>query len=173
MKSSVVTFAQLPEDEAAFLAYLAKSGDIWARSVADTSVCDPAPVAQFIAANHAALKDNGVMNMYIGFRPDVVDPAVPGTCGVDIFAAQLIGYTRGGYYPSGELAQSNLYFYRGSFQGDEFLSKSEIFLKWADKVLGWARRHSPNQVPVFRCNYKTRATSRVMRATADGLKVWY
>jgi hypothetical protein len=39
--------------------------------------------------------------------------------------------------------------------------------------LGWARRHAPEQVPVYRCNYKTRATARVAKAASGGLKVWY
>jgi hypothetical protein len=84
----------------------------------------------------------------------------------------LIGYRRGEYYP-GELGQSNLYFYWGSFREGEFVAKPETFLRWAAKILGWARRCSPEQVPVHRCNYKTRATARVAEAAASGLKVWY
>jgi hypothetical protein len=173
MKASVVTFAQLPDEEPAFLAFLAKTGDVWARAVADDAAYDPAPVAEFIHAHAERLTSNGTMDVYLGFRPDVLDPARREDGTVDIFGARLIDYRRGGYYPGGELAQSNLFFYRGSFVGDEFVTKPEAFLKWARKVLGWARRHSPERVPVYRCNYKTRATARVAEAAAGGLKVWY
>ena len=77
------------------------------------------------------------------------------------------------YYSSGELAQSNLFYYQGFFRGNEFMEKPDPFVRWATKILGWARRHAPKQVPVRRCNYKTRATMRVVEAAASGLKVWY
>ncbi|MGL4550358.1 MAG: hypothetical protein ACRC33_04160 [Gemmataceae bacterium] len=173
MKASVVTFASLPDEEAAFLAFLAKTGDVWARAVADETASDPAPVADFIAAHAERLTHNGTMDVYLGFRPDVLAPARREDGSVDPFGACLVGYKRGGYYPGGELAQSNLFFYRGSWAGGEFVTKPEAFLKWAGKVLGWARRHAPERVPVYRCNYETRATAGVAEAAAGGLKVWY
>jgi hypothetical protein len=180
VKASVVTFAQLPEEEAGFLAYLAKAGDVWARAVVDNPrrpAFAPAPVAEFLEAHAAQLAANGVVDVYLGFRPEVLKPAVSetaeGVLHIDIFASNLIGYQRGKYYPGGELAQSNLYFYRGSFCDGEFASKPEAFLRWAAKVLGWARRHAPERVLVYRCNYLTRATARVAEAAAGGLKVWY
>lgn len=173
MNASVVTFASLPDEEVAFLAFLAKTGDVWARAVADDPACDPAPVADFIAAHAERLTHNGTMDVYLGFRPDVLDPARRDDGGVNPFGSCLVGYKRGGYYPSGELAQSNLYFYRGSWVGGEFVTKPEAFLKWAGKVLGWARRHAPKRVPVYRCNYATRATAAVVEAAVGGLKVWY
>ena len=179
MKPSVVTFAQLPEEEADFLRYLRKTGEIWARTVNDNSTrpsYQPAPVAEFLADHSAQIARTGVVGVYVGFWPDVVRPIVresaEGTH-IDIFASCLIGYRRGEYYPGGELAQSNLYFYRGSFRDGEFVRKPETFLRWAAKVLGWARRRSPEEVPVHRCNYKTRATARVAEAARSGLKVWY
>jgi len=116
---------------------------------------------------------NGTIDVYLGRRPDVLAPARREDGSVDIIAARLVGYRRGGFYPGGELAQSNPFFYRGSFSGGEFFAKPEAFLKWAGKVLGWAPRHSPEYVPVYRCNYKTRATPSVAEAAAGGLKVWY
>jgi hypothetical protein len=173
MKASVVAFAQFPDDESAFLAYLARTGDVWARAEKVTPDCEPAPVAEFVPAHAARLTRNGTWDVYLGFRADVLAPALGEDGTVDPFAARLIGYRRGDYYPGGELAQSNLYFYRGSFVGNEFVTKPEAFLKWAGKVFGWARRRTPEQVPVYRCNYSTRATARVAEAVAGGLKVWY
>jgi hypothetical protein len=173
MKASVVTFAQLPDEESAFLEYLAKAGDVWARPVEANPNCEPAPVGEFLAAHAEQLTRNGVVNVYLGLRADVLAPIMSETGGIDIFGACVIDYKRGGYYPGGELAQSNLFFYRASFRGNEFVSKPEAFLRWASKVLGWARRHTPEFIPVHGCNYQTRATARVAKAAAGGLKVWY
>jgi len=179
MKPSVVTFAQLPEEEAVFLEFLATTGDVWARAVKDDSakpVHTPAPVATFLQRHGADLLDHGTLHVWIGLGPDVRKPKkskVNGRMAVDPFPACLVGYTRGEYYPGGELAQSNLYFYRGSFQGEEFVKKPEPFLRWAAKVLAWMKKRTPEEVPVHRCNYKTRATPRAAAAAADGLKVWY
>src|SRR5262249_5635124 len=159
---SVVTFAQLPEEEVTFLAYLTKTGDIWARAVNDEPMAprhEPAPVAEFMKSHAAKLSRNGVVDVYLGLRPDVLRPSVSETeerARVDIFSSCLIGYRGGEYYPSGELAQSNLFYYRGFFQGDEFVVKPEAFLRWASRVLGWAKRQTPKRVPVHRCNYVTR-----------------
>jgi hypothetical protein len=179
VKASVVTFAQLPEEEGAFLAYLATTGDVWARAVADDPTSPtyaPSPVGDFMQAHAEELTNNGTANVYLGFRRDLLRPIVSkaeGRMAVDIFASCLIGYTRGAYYTGGELAQSSLFFYRASFRGDEFVEKPESFLRWAAKVLGWAKRHAPKKVPVYRCNYETRAAARVAEAAAVGLKVWY
>ncbi len=178
-KPAVVTFAQLPDEAGAFLAYLAKTGDVWARAEGDAPADPahaPAPAAEFLAAHAAALARAGGVRVYLGPRPDVLAPPVSTVSGgphVDIFAACLIGYRQGGYYPGGELAQSNLCFYRGAFLDGVYVRKPEAFQRWAGKVLGWARRRTPERVPVYRCNYKTRATARVAEASRGGLKVWY
>ena len=173
MKPSVVTFAQLPDEEAALLQYLAKTSDVWARPVEDRPNCSPAPVAEFLAAHAAELARDGAVDVYLGLRPDVLTPLMSEPGVIDLFSSCLVGYRRGEYYPGGELAQSNLFFHRGFFRGNEFVSKPESFLRWAGNVLEWARRHSSEQVPVYRCNYETRATARVAEAAAGGLKVWY
>jgi hypothetical protein len=172
-KPTVVTFAQLPDEEAAFMQHLSRTGEVWARPIEDRSMCNPAPAAEFLAAHAVRLARNSVVDVYLGLRPDVLAPLMRETGGVDIFGSCLVGYRRGEYYPGGELAQSNLFFYRGTFRGEEFVSKPEAFLRWADKVLGRARRHTPERVPVHRCNYWTRATTRVAEVAAGGLKVWY
>ena len=171
MKASVVTFAQLPDEESAFLEFLAKTGDVWARPAHDWPTYEPAPVARFLAAHAAELVRNGVVDVYLGFQADVLSPVMSEYGGIDIIGSCLVGYQRGTYYPGGELAQSNLFFYRGSFRGEQFVSKPDSFLWWADKVLGWARRHTTESVPVHGCNYRTRATARVAEAAARGLKV--
>jgi hypothetical protein len=173
MNSSVVTFAQLPEEEPVFLQYLAKTGDVWARPLADQPMCEPAPAADFLAAHATTLARNGGVDVYLGCRAEVLAPLLNESGAIDIFGSCLVGYRRGEYHPGGELAQSNLFFYRGSFRGEQFVSKPQSFLRWADKILGWARRHTPERVPVHRCNYQTRTTARVAEAAARGLKVWY
>jgi hypothetical protein len=173
MNASVITFAQLPDEEATFLAYLVKTGDVWARAVIGDPFFEPAPVDEFIATHSNKLTQNATMDLYLGFKSEVLAPARLKERSIDIYGARLVGYQRGGFFPSGELAQSNLYFYRGSFVGDEFVTKPLAFLKWAGKVFGWVRRHTPEQVPVYRCNYKTRATVRVAEAAKGGLNVGY
>lgn len=175
MKASVIAFAQLPEEEIHFLDYLAKTGDIWARVTMDNPA-SPAPVAKFMEVNAGKLTNNSTVDVYLGFQTDILQPIVSevkGKTDIDMFASYLIGYTRGEYYPDGELAQSHLYYYRGSFYNDEFVEKSDAFLRWGAKVFGWIRKQAPEQVPVHRCNYNTRATAQVAKAAASGLKIWY
>jgi hypothetical protein len=93
MKASVVTFASLPDEEAAFLAFLAKTGDVWARAI--DSASKPAPVADFIAASAARLTDNGTRDVYLGFQPDVLAPAVCKDGSVDPFGSRLVDYRTG------------------------------------------------------------------------------
>jgi hypothetical protein len=173
MKPSVLTFARFPDEESDFLHYLAKSGEVWARTMKDRPTCKPAPAAEFVPAHAAELTGNAKVNVYLGLRADVLAPVMRGSGDIDIFASCLVGYTRGQCYPGGEWAQSNLFFYRGFFSGNEFVRKLDSFLRWAGKVLDWARRHSPARVPVYRCNDDTRATARVAQAVTGGLKVWY
>jgi hypothetical protein len=57
--ASVVTFGQLPEEETDFLAFVQKTGDVWARAVRDEAESprfEPLPVAEFLARFAAEVK---------------------------------------------------------------------------------------------------------------------
>lgn len=181
-------FARLPDEEPAFLAYLAKSGDVWARATRDdmrTPRFAPAPIIEFIRDFSTVLTDEArnenphaaTVDLYIGLRADVMNPVASTAPGaehdVGIMESCLVGYKRGMFYAGGELAQSNLYFYRSFFRGEASVIKPTVFLEWAGKVLAWVRRHTPEKVPVHRCNYRTRATTSVADKCRGGLKVWY
>jgi hypothetical protein len=76
---SVVTFAQLPEEEAAFLAYLRKTGDVWARAVNDDPhhpKHEPLPVAEFLDRFADSIVAFHVVHVYLAFRDDIKRPAV-------------------------------------------------------------------------------------------------
>jgi hypothetical protein len=196
-----VTFGQLPDEEPAFLAYLQKSGDVWARAVADSPVSpkhEPLPVAEFLARFASEILEYHVVDTYLGFREDVLHPVlteievveggtsvprvesgnvVPGVSTIvggtkvrrpfiDYRASHLMRYKRGMFLSDDELEQSNLGYQTGSP-----VRKLATFLTWAKNVLGWMRRHTPESVPVFRCNYEIQATKGVAEACRRGLKL--
>jgi hypothetical protein len=205
--AAVVTFAQLPDEEPVFLAYLQKTGDIWARAEEDphTPAHEPLPIAEFLDRHASQLVAYHRVRVYLGFRADVQEPVigsfeemqggtlepflqdgkvVPGVhtivggtkvrrpC-INFMASPLLCYDRGLFTEEGVLRQSNLCYYSASYQGEQYVQKPAAFLKWAKKVLDWVRRHTPERVPVYRCNYESRATRRVAEACRKGLKVGY
>jgi hypothetical protein len=204
--ASVVTFAQLPHEEKAFLDYLQKTGEIWARAVDDNPrnpTWAPLPVTEFLGRFADQIVRYSVITVYLGFRDDILRPVVSvredteggtlipfvqhgevvegaysiigGTkilrdC-IDPMASLFVRYDRGLYRTENELAASNLCFYSGSYEGQTWVTKSEAFLKWANKVLNWMRRHTPETVPVYQCNYEIRATVEAAEASKNGLNV--
>jgi hypothetical protein len=204
---SVVTFAQLPDEEAAFLAYLQKTGDVWARAVNDTPR-DPKyeslPVAEFLHRFAGQIVAYNVVAVYLAFRDDIQKPAVfahevteGGTLvpfvqfgkvvegahtivggtkvmreSIDPMGSPFVRYDRGQFRTKDELATSNLCFYPGTFEGQKWKPNASAFMKWGRKVLAWMRRHTPESIPVCRCNYQTRATVGVAAAYKQGLKVY-
>lgn len=182
--ASSVTFAQLPEEEPALLAYLAESGDVWARAAGDDPTAplwEPKPLGEFLQRFTSEIRDkyNSTVKVYLGARSDILDPVVH-TCGVgpiphlvDFLASNVIHYSRGEFHPSSrELTSSHLAFHstyldtRGDCQ-----HKPQAFLKWANKVLSWVRRNTPGQVRPEGMNYTIRATQGVVARAAKGLKV--
>jgi hypothetical protein len=76
---SVVTFAQLPEEEPAFIAYLRKTGDVWARAVDDdprNPQHEPLPVSDFLERFADQIVKNHEVAVYVGFRDDIFRPAI-------------------------------------------------------------------------------------------------
>lgn len=181
--AAVVTYAQLPDEEPAFLNYLQKTGDVWARAVGDRLPnirFAPLPAAEFLEHFADEIRDFNMISIYIGMRPDIVDPVITkrpdiydGEPFVNFMASNFIRYDRGEFRSENELAQSNLCYYSGDYQGEEYVTKPELFLKWARNILSWVRRRTPESVPVERCNYETRATKKVAAACRTGLKVGY
>jgi hypothetical protein len=204
--ASVVTFGQLPEEEPDFLAYVQKTGDVWARAVrdeAESPKCEPRPVAEFLARFAEEVKAYSCVDVYLGFRDDVLHPeisihelteggthvpfiqngsVVPGVHTIvggtkvmrrfiDPRASRLVRYDRGEFRSVDELASSNLCFYPGTFKGETWIAHPASFMKWGKKILDWMRRHTPESVPVYQCNYEMRATVRVAEACKKGLKL--
>jgi hypothetical protein len=90
---------------------------------------------------------------------------------IDPRGSKLVRYTRGEYRSPEELASSNLGFHPGTFKGETWIANPASFMKWGKKILDWMRRHTPESVPVYRCNYEMRATVRVADACKNGLKL--
>ena len=204
--ASVVTFGQLPAEEAAFLEYLSKTGDIWARAVRDDPLApkyEPLPVTDFLERYAVQIVAYCSVDIYLGFRDDIFVPAlsvqevlkggteVPFTQDgkvvegvhtivggtkvertfVDSRSSRFIRYDRGEFRTEDELASSNLCFHPGTFKGQRWVAHPESFMRWGKKVLDWMRRHTPESVPVYKCNYEMRATTAVAEACKKGLKL--
>lgn len=77
--ASVVTFGQLPEEEAAFLAYLEKTGEIWARAVRDDPASPawaPQPVADFLKRYAGEIAAYSSVAVYLGLQDDLLHPEI-------------------------------------------------------------------------------------------------
>src|SRR5579871_4240776 len=77
--ASVVRFGQLPDEEAAFLAYLQKTGDVWARAVSDDPhhpKYEPLPVAEFLHRFADQIVAYSTVAVYLAFRDDIGKPAI-------------------------------------------------------------------------------------------------
>jgi hypothetical protein len=204
---SVVTFAQLPDEEPAFLAYLQKTGDVWARAVNDDPDhprYEPLPVADFLHRFAAEIVAYHVVAVYLGFQENIFYPMIsthekteggtliPFVQGgkvvegvhtivggtkvmrsfINPMGSSLVRYDRGQFRSDDQLAMSNLGFHPGTYHGQKWVPNPPAFMKWGKKVLGWMRRHTPEEVQVYRCNYKTRATVGAAEAHKKGLKVF-
>jgi hypothetical protein len=175
--ASVVTFAQLPKEEPPFLAYLAKTGDVWALAALDDPR-EPMPVADFLERYAAEIRIYNCVPIFLGLKPDVLAPMLSPVkrdgkevLTVDYHNSCLVYYKRGELHTDGRtLNASNLCFY-SSFvnDADQWQRKPDSFLRWAGKVLSWMRRNTPEQVRKHRANYSIRATAGV--AARKGLKV--
>lgn len=206
--AAVISFGQLPEEEAAFVTYLQKTGDVWARAVNDDPIAPmhmPLPVADFLKQHASEILAYHSVSLYLGFRNEVFHPAisihevieggnlVPFLQGgqvvegvqtivggtkvkrkfIDSMASQLIRYDRGEFRTVDELVHSNLCFYPGAFSGQKWIAHPQSFMKWGKKIFDWMRRHTPESVPVWQCNYELRATRGVAEACKKGLKLTY
>ncbi len=175
---SVVTFARMPEEEGAFVRYLSKSGDVWARAACGVTagiIAEGLPVAEFFALLGANPPEETNTRVALGFKGDVLSslPLVSDSPNPDIVSSCLLQYSRGLYHAGGELAQCNVHYYSGFYRGEAYITKPDEFLRWGKRVLSWVRRRSPKKVRVHRCNYDTRATNKVYDQTLDGLLVGY
>lgn len=86
-------------------------------------------------------------------------------------ANRYVRYTRGEYRAADVLASSNLGYPSSWFNGQVSIKHPPAFLKWGANILNWMRRRTPDWVPVYRCNYETRATIKLAQACRDGLKL--
>ncbi len=74
---SGVNIAMLPEEQPAFLEYLATTGDIWACSVGDDPhkfKYEPGPVPEFLKRFASKIIEYGAVQVYLGHRDAVLRP---------------------------------------------------------------------------------------------------
>jgi hypothetical protein len=173
----VVTFYQLPAEACEFAGYLQTTGDVYARAVLDdfTPLLEPAPFAEFWDMHAGRLCRNGVVNVFVGLRDDVLNPVAyhcdDGRVTVDSNASRLIHYTQGQYCDEATLAQSNLHVATSFVHDREFCKHPPNFIAWGKRVLAWMRRRASQRVPVLGANYWLRATLQAKQAHAAGMKM--
>lgn len=90
---------------------------------------------------------------------------------VHFMGAELIDYIPGGPRTPGSVAQSNLCYYADFVRGNQFVKKSDPFLAWAKRVVGWVRRRTTAVVPVVGLAVPMKCTPRVAAAHAAGTLV--
>ncbi len=177
---SAVTFAQLPTEEPAFLAYLAKTGEVWARALRydPESRCEPGPVCGFLEQYASQLREHASTVVFIGLKPDVLNPTFTSgnTDGeecrfVSLPDSCLLRYARGEFSPGGRMLSYSHLGFDSSFVNSrgKWQRKPDSFIGWANNALAWVRRNTPEQKRLHGKNYSIRATAGV--AARKGLKV--
>lgn len=179
MAKQCLTFAQLPEDDAAFLEFLATTGDVWMRGYGDTArqpKFPPLPIAEFLQRPGPQLTNDAYLAVYLGFEQDIVRPpsfSIRYTEGgkrqttnrVDDDLALLIAYHRGGIMKSGLLELSTIGYQTHGTQ------KPREFLSWARRVVGWWEKRASETVPLFNRTDLGRATPAAKAANLAGRKI--
>lgn len=77
--ASVISFGRLPDEEPEFLAYLEKTGEVWARAVdgeVEPPRFKPLPVAEFLTRFGKEIQAYSAVDVFLGFREDVLLPEV-------------------------------------------------------------------------------------------------
>lgn len=179
MAKQCLTFAQLPEDDAAFLEFLATTGDVWMRACGDTArkpKFPPLPLAEFLQRHGTQLTNDGCLAVYLGFEQDIVRPPSYSlryteggkrqtTNRVDDQLALLIAYRRGSIMQSGLLELSSIG-YR-----THVTKKPKEFLSWARRVVGWWEKRASETVPLFNRTDLGRATPAAKAASLSGRNI--
>ena len=179
MAKQCLTFAQLPEDDAAFREFLATTGDVWMRAHGDTvrePEFEPMPLVEFLKRFEAKLSRNGSLAVYLGFEADIVRP--PGcsityteggklcaTTRVDDQLTLLVQYRRGGIMDDGLLMLSTIGYRTHTAR------KPKEFLSWARRVVGWWDKRASAAVPLFNRTDLGRATPAAKAASLAGRRI--
>jgi hypothetical protein len=167
--STVVTYWQLPSDEQDFIEFLATTGDVVGltdRFVERTEELLYQPITKFIEERNPDQLLLGLNEAEL--REHIAPRLIEGKLhyGVPHMQAPVIAYTRG-RIRNGSLTLSNLsaYWEYPTEGGAGLVAKPREFVKWAKKVMAWARNASPEQLL---CNgYPYRATARVTEAVRN------
>ena len=176
MAKQCLTFAQLPEDDAAFLEFLATTGAVWLRACGDTArkpKYPPLPIAEFLQRYGAQLTKDGYLAVYLGFEQDIVRPPSYSlryteggkrqtTNRVDDQLALLIAYHRGSIMKSGLLELSSIGYRTHATK------KPTEFLSWARRVLRWWEKRASETVPLFNRTDLGHATPAAKAASLAG-----
>lgn len=179
MAKQCLAFAQLPEDDAAFLEFLATTGDVWMRACGDTArkpKFPPLPIAEFLQRYAAELTKDGYLAVYLGFEQDIVRPPSYSlryteggkrqtTNRVDDQLALLIAYRRGSIMQSGLLELSSIG-YR-----THVTKKPKEFLSWARRILRWWEKRASETVPLFCRTDLGHATPAAKAASLSGRNI--
>ena len=179
MAKQCLTFAQLPEDEAAFLEFLATTGDVWLRGCGDTArkpKFPPLPAAEFLHRYTPQLSSDGCLGVYLGFERDILRPPSfslrftengkrQSTNRVDDQLVLLVAYHRGGIMKSGLLCLSSIGYRTHTTK------KPKEVLSWARRVVGWWEKRASVPVPLSNSPDLGHGTPAAKAASLRGLKI--
>ncbi len=150
--ASVLTFWRLPEEEAKFLDYLDKTGEIVAciyKRFSDPEQVEVSPIREAITdyeSEDLLIAPRRFMNM-----TPITSVEIEGVTRYGRYYGDgpVICYTPPIWRAPGQLAQSNLCFdtNRGirddtSLHGYTFEPQLPEFMSWARRVMAWTRRHT-------------------------------
>jgi hypothetical protein len=169
-----VTFWRFPDEEARFLDYLDKTGEIIActheRMPEPTSpLLEPRPIRQLIDEQDPISMAFGPRAFMDMAQIDEFELDGRISYGRWYTRVPLMAYTRGKLYEPGRLGHTNLVFdswrSSGTLDDPSFTPQPPEFVAWGKRVLNWARRHTPRVVA-----YK-RMTERVFAELDGGLEL--
>lgn len=168
--NTVVSFWQLPDDEKEFLAFLQGTGTILAlpdRWVERKEELLPQPIVPFIEEQDPHQLLFGLEEHFLGMI--VEEHAVEdGTrFALPYMEPCVIAYRRGRMH-NGKWGLSTLSAYLDfpSPDASKLIAKDQGFVRWAEKVMAWARRATPERI---KCNgYPYRASRRMKKAVSEG-----
>jgi hypothetical protein len=146
---SVLTFWQLPEEEAAFIEYLQTTGNVLAlpsRWVKTREELSPQPIRAYLETHDPPQISFGLEQHLKDISPEPrIYEGESGFMQPSEMEFCLIGYNRPRFRRNTELGQSNLaaYWQRLDPEARILVEKPPEFVRWGKAVFAWLRRHTP------------------------------
>lgn len=168
---SVLACWWLPEEEAHFLDYVEKTGDVLALPAEGAESMEkltPRPLRAYILRDKPP---SVVFGLDKYFTPELTQYAKSeepkGHYRVSVPESCVIEYTRA-VLEDGQLSVANLSFYTGyDAPGSQYVNKPDGFLHWARNVFRWVRRTTSELHP----QKGLRMTPAALQALRQGLKL--